>query len=168
MEMQHESWFDDEVLDRLRAAGAVVCATELDEHPDPPRLFRTGPFLYARLRRSGYAETDLAAWADRLAPFLADGMDAFVFFRHDDTGIEEWLAFFEDTEGNLLAITSRVPGGPVANADRSVLYVLVPLFGSPSPTPMCAVASCPNHPLTIDLSRIAGALGATPGVGSQR
>jgi hypothetical protein len=53
--------------------------------------------------------------------------------------------------------------GPVANADRSVLYVLVPLFGSPSPTPMCAVASCPNHPLTIDLSRIAGALGVSPG-----
>jgi hypothetical protein len=53
--------------------------------------------------------------------------------------------------------------GPVANADRSVLYVLVPLFDGPSPTPMCAVASCPNHPLTIDLSRIAGALGVTPG-----
>ena len=53
--------------------------------------------------------------------------------------------------------------GPVANADRSVLYVLVPLFKDPSPTPMCAVASCPNHPLTIDLSRIAGALGVTPG-----
>jgi hypothetical protein len=53
--------------------------------------------------------------------------------------------------------------GPVANADRSVLYVLVPLFDSPSPTPMCAIASCPNHPLTIDLSRIAGALGVTPG-----
>ena len=27
---------------------------------------------------------------------------------------------------------------------------------------MCAVASCPNHPLNIDLSRIAGALGADP------
>ena len=53
--------------------------------------------------------------------------------------------------------------GPVANADRSVLYVLVPLFGSPSPAPMCAVASCPNHPLNIDLSRIAGALGVSPG-----
>jgi hypothetical protein len=50
--------------------------------------------------------------------------------------------------------------GPVANADRSVLYVLVPLFANPSPAPMCAVASCPNHPLNIDLSRIAGALGA--------
>ncbi len=52
--------------------------------------------------------------------------------------------------------------GPVANADRSVLYVLVPLFANPDPAPMCAVASCPNHPMTVDLSRIAGALGASP------
>ena len=52
--------------------------------------------------------------------------------------------------------------GPVPNADRSVLYVLVPLFAGPNPAPMCAVASCPNHPTTIDLSRIAGALGADP------
>jgi hypothetical protein len=52
--------------------------------------------------------------------------------------------------------------GPVANADRSTLYVLVPLFSNPSPAPMCAVASCPNHPMDIDLSRIAGALGASP------
>lgn len=52
--------------------------------------------------------------------------------------------------------------GPVPNADRNELYVVVPLFANPSPAPMCAVASCPNHPLTIDLSRIAGALGATP------
>ena len=53
--------------------------------------------------------------------------------------------------------------GPVANADRSVLYVLVPLFANPVPAPMCAEASCPNHPLDIDLSRIAGALGVSPG-----
>jgi hypothetical protein len=52
--------------------------------------------------------------------------------------------------------------GPVANADRSTLYVLVPLFAHPDPAPMCAVASCPNHPMNIDLSRIAGALGTSP------
>jgi hypothetical protein len=52
--------------------------------------------------------------------------------------------------------------GPVGNADRSTLYVLVPLFANPNPAPMCAVASCPNHPLNIDLSRIAGALGVSP------
>lgn len=56
--------------------------------------------------------------------------------------------------------------GPVANAGRSVLYVLTPLFANPIPAPMCGVgggpASCPNHPLNVDLSRISGALGATP------
>lgn len=52
--------------------------------------------------------------------------------------------------------------GPVGNPNRSVLYVLVPLFPNPSPAPMCAQASCPNHPLNIDLSRIAGALSASP------
>ena len=52
--------------------------------------------------------------------------------------------------------------GPVANAGRSVLYVLTPLFANPSPAPMCGVASCPNHPLNVDLSRIAGALSASP------
>ncbi len=53
--------------------------------------------------------------------------------------------------------------GPVGNADRSVLYVLVPLFAGANPAPMCAVASCPNHPTTIDLSAISRALGTSPG-----
>lgn len=35
-----------------------------------------------------------------------------LIFRHPDTGLEEWLAFFDDGEGNMLAITSRVPGAP--------------------------------------------------------
>ena len=52
--------------------------------------------------------------------------------------------------------------GPVPHANRQVLYVLVPLFANPSPKPMCAPASCPNHPMDVDLSRIAGALGASP------
>ncbi|HEV8488894.1 MAG TPA: VOC family protein [Candidatus Limnocylindrales bacterium] len=29
-------------------------------------------------------------------------------FTDDTTGVEEWLAFFDDSEGNMLAITSRV------------------------------------------------------------
>lgn len=87
VELQHASWLDDEVLGRVAAAGAAWCTTDLDELEDPPRLFRTGPFLYARLRRTTpYSEADLVAWADRLAPFLEDGVDAFIFFRHDATG----------------------------------------------------------------------------------
>ena len=66
--------------------GAVLCATDLDDLPEPPTIRRTGRFLYLRLRRTGYDEAGLAAWAARLEPFLAAGDDAFVFFRHDADG----------------------------------------------------------------------------------
>ncbi len=31
-----------------------------------------------------------------------------MIFKDDDTGVEEWFAFFDDPDGNMLAITSRV------------------------------------------------------------
>ena len=34
---------------------------------------------------------------------------------HDD-GAEEWMAFFDDSEGNTLALMSRVPAGTAARA----------------------------------------------------
>jgi uncharacterized protein YecE (DUF72 family) len=86
IELQHPSWAADETVAALREAGAVLCATEGPDDPAPPTLRRTGTFLYLRLRRHDYAPAELAAWAARLEPFLAAGDDAFVFFRHDDTG----------------------------------------------------------------------------------
>lgn len=32
-----------------------------------------------------------------------------VIYTDDETGVEEWMAFFEDSEGNMLALMSRVP-----------------------------------------------------------
>jgi uncharacterized protein YecE (DUF72 family) len=86
LEAQDPSWQVDETHERLRAAGAALVVTETDEAPDPP-LTVTGPFLYLRLRRTLYGSADLDAWAARLEPFLADGRDAFVFFRHDERGV---------------------------------------------------------------------------------
>lgn len=85
VEAQHPSWHADETFAALRAAGAVLCATDLDGGPAPD-IRRTGPFLYLRLRRSDYDEAALDAWAARLVPFLDDGMDAYVVFRHDADG----------------------------------------------------------------------------------
>ncbi|HLX35068.1 MAG TPA: LuxR C-terminal-related transcriptional regulator [Candidatus Limnocylindrales bacterium] len=31
-----------------------------------------------------------------------------MIFKHDATGVEEWLAFFDDPDGNMLAITAHV------------------------------------------------------------
>lgn len=86
MELQDPSWGVDETYRALEAAGAALCATELPDDPGPPTIRRTGPFLYLRLRRHDYAAEELRAWAARLEPFLAAGDDAFVFFRHDETG----------------------------------------------------------------------------------
>ena len=85
VELQHASWQADEVHALLREHGAALCATDLDGAPARDvRL--TGGHLYLRLRRSAYADDELAAWADRLAPFLEAGNDCFVFFRHDADG----------------------------------------------------------------------------------
>jgi uncharacterized protein YecE (DUF72 family) len=98
-ELQHPSWVDDEVHARLRAAGAVLVATDTDEGPEPPLLV-TGPFLYVRLRRSVYEAAALDAWAARLEPFLAAGRDAYAIFRHDEEG---------EAPGRALALAARLP-----------------------------------------------------------
>lgn len=84
-EFQHESWQTDEVVEMLRAHGASLCATDLDERTAPD-LRLTGRSIYLRLRRRSYTDADLADWAGRLAPFLESGTDCFVFFRHDEDG----------------------------------------------------------------------------------
>jgi uncharacterized protein YecE (DUF72 family) len=87
MEFQHPSWLVDETFDLLRGHGAMICATELDEDPEPPMLRLTGPSLYVRLRRTSYTDTEIEAWALRFVPFLDAGHDVYAFFRHDDEGL---------------------------------------------------------------------------------
>ena len=92
LEFQHPSWHVDEVFDAVRRHGAALCATELPEDEAPPTIRVTGPFLYLRLRRHDYTTDEIAAWAARLEPFLSAGSDAYVFFRHDETGRATELA----------------------------------------------------------------------------
>ena len=108
------SWQVDETHARLRDAGATLVVTETDEAPDPP-LTVTGPVVYLRLRRTLYGTLDLDAWAARLEPFLADGRDAYVFFRHDERGV---------TPGYARALAQRLarygPPAPVGPAGTAV------------------------------------------------
>jgi uncharacterized protein YecE (DUF72 family) len=99
LELQNPAWHDDEIFAIAGAHGAVVVCTETDDAPNPP-LTMTGPFVYLRLRRERYGTADLDAWAARLEPFLADGRDAFVFFRHDAHGA---------TPGDAISLAARLP-----------------------------------------------------------
>ena len=103
MEFQDPSWHVDEVFSALTVAGAAICSTELPD-AEPPTLRRSGPHLYLRLRRHDYSPGELTTWADRLEPFLADGIDAFVFFRHDEVGRGAELALeFAEIAGSTSA-----------------------------------------------------------------
>jgi uncharacterized protein YecE (DUF72 family) len=42
------------------------------------------PFRYVRLRELPYDDRALRSWADRLRPVLADGVDVYVFFKHEE------------------------------------------------------------------------------------
>jgi uncharacterized protein YecE (DUF72 family) len=86
VEFQDPSWHVDETFEALARVGAALCTTELPDAEEPPTIRRTGQFLYLRLRRHDYDESELATWAARLEPFLEAGDDAYVFFRHDETG----------------------------------------------------------------------------------
>ena len=111
VEFQDPSWHVDEVFSALAAAGAAICATDLPDDPESPTLRRSGPHLYLRLRRHDYSPGELAAWADRLEPFLADGIDAFVFFRHDEVGRGAELAieFAEIARGTSASVPVHGP-----------------------------------------------------------
>ena len=71
-DLRDPSW--DGVEPRLAEAGAV----RVDAW-DAPTSWR-----YLRFREPPYAERELAAMADRIRPLVADGVDVFAFFRHED------------------------------------------------------------------------------------
>jgi uncharacterized protein YecE (DUF72 family) len=86
LEFHEPSWHVDETFAALAAAGAALVTTDLPDEAEPPTIRRTGPFLYLRLRRPDYTPAELREWLDRLEPFAADGVDALVYFRHDEVG----------------------------------------------------------------------------------
>lgn len=83
LEFRHDSWFEDDVYERLRASNAALCVADTDEEP-LDSIRPTADWGYLRLRRVNYDDAALGAWADRVR---AQGWgDAYVFFKHEDEG----------------------------------------------------------------------------------
>ena len=74
LEFRHASWFTDEVYDALRGPRRRAGGGGRGRGERAP-LVPTATWGYLRLRRSGYADGDLAAWAERIrAPAVAGGV----------------------------------------------------------------------------------------------
>jgi uncharacterized protein YecE (DUF72 family) len=81
-EFRNASWFDDDVYEALKAAGAALCLSEREDNAPPP-LVETAPWGYVRLRLETYSDHDLQRWADRLA--ATAWRETYVFFMHEPT-----------------------------------------------------------------------------------
>jgi len=99
-EFRHASWFEPDVYERLRARGAALVLSDVDDAPEPP-LEPTARFGYLRLRRTAYGPDALASWLERVRAQPWD--EAFVFFKHEDAGTGPRLA------GEFLALAASAP-----------------------------------------------------------
>ncbi|MEM8607087.1 MAG: DUF72 domain-containing protein [Myxococcota bacterium] len=88
-EFRHESWFDDEVYEAIRAGGHALCLADTDK-TDTPELVSTTDWGYLRLRREEYSDEALRKWKEAMAE--QSWKEAFVFFKHEDEGAAPRLA----------------------------------------------------------------------------
>jgi uncharacterized protein YecE (DUF72 family) len=83
-EFRHDSWLAEETYALLRQYNAALCVADADERTTP--LVATADFGYLRLRDAAYDEAALAEWLGRLRGLGQGWTDAFLFFKHEDSG----------------------------------------------------------------------------------
>ena len=84
-EFRNPSWFDDQVYERLRAKNAALCIADTEEGHTP--LVATAHWGYLRLRDEGYTEKNLEEWAERIRAVGAGWREAWVYFKHEESGV---------------------------------------------------------------------------------
>jgi uncharacterized protein YecE (DUF72 family) len=90
-EFRHRSWFTDDVLALLQAYGVALAYGDHPARPWQP-LELTTDWTYVRFhygargRRGNYSETELRAWAERIAA-VRERAEVFAYFNND------WEAF---------------------------------------------------------------------------
>ena len=84
-EFRHDSWLADDVYDLLRGRNAALCIADSTTASTP--LVATADFGYLRLRDEGYTEADLARWAETIRGYGDRWGEAFVSFKHEESGI---------------------------------------------------------------------------------
>jgi uncharacterized protein YecE (DUF72 family) len=87
-EFRHAAWFDEEVYGILRARNAALCVADTETGATP--LIATADFGYLRLRDRSYTREELAGWAATVR--RAGWRDAFVYFKHEESGTGPALA----------------------------------------------------------------------------
>jgi uncharacterized protein YecE (DUF72 family) len=84
LEVRHASWYTEETYALLRKRGTALCLAETEKETPPEVL--TADFTYVRLRLEDYRPKQLKEWRKRFDRWLAQGVDVYVYCKHEDEG----------------------------------------------------------------------------------
>jgi uncharacterized protein YecE (DUF72 family) len=91
LEFRHPSWYVSETFDLLERRGVALCLHD-KQGSEIDRPF-VGPFVYVRFHgtsghyHGSYPESQLAAWARRLAERAQQGQRVFAYFNNDPDAV---------------------------------------------------------------------------------
>lgn len=81
-EFRHASWFSDEIYKVLQEHNATLCLAETEKLTTPE--VRTANYIYFRFRQPGYSEEQVKQLAERVSRCVADGLETYAFFKHEE------------------------------------------------------------------------------------
>ena len=79
-EFRHSSWFDEDVVEALKAKDVAMTIIDQDDFATPP--IATATWGYVRLHRLDYSELSLKQWAERVKEH--GWSEVYVYFKHDE------------------------------------------------------------------------------------
>lgn len=82
-EFRNATWFDEPVYQLLRDENVGLCQAE-NENLETPHVL-TADFVYLRLRRPEYSESELSGIDYRIRQYRGNGYPVFAIFKHEDT-----------------------------------------------------------------------------------
>jgi uncharacterized protein YecE (DUF72 family) len=82
VEFRHESWFGDATYRALKRRNVALCIAETESITTPEE--RTAKFVYFRFRRPSYKPAERRKLADRVERCMADGLETYAFFKHEE------------------------------------------------------------------------------------
>jgi uncharacterized protein YecE (DUF72 family) len=82
-EFRNASWFDERIYKILRDENVGLCQAE-NENMETPHVL-TADFVYLRLRKPDYTESELSEIQRRTQQYVRNGYVTYAIFKHEDT-----------------------------------------------------------------------------------
>lgn len=89
-EFREPGWFSDDIYELLKSKNLALCIAE-SENLSTPQV-TTADYGYLRLRREDYQSADVTRWAEFVKTKEGAWSDAYVYFKHEESGIGPKLA----------------------------------------------------------------------------